>query len=119
MPSKAGVQSAWDGLRNAAGIAHAAWKLEKRRGPSPTRQRDEVEFLPAALEVLENPPSPTARYTFWALTALLTIGLAWSFVGELDIVAIAEGRTIPAGQIKVIQPLEQGIVRAIHVQNGQ
>ncbi len=84
-----------------------------------TRQRDEVEFLPAALEVLESPPSPTARYTFWTLTALLIIGLAWSFIGELDIVAVADGRTIPAGQTKVIQPLEQGIVRAIRVQNGQ
>jgi hemolysin D len=83
------------------------------------RQRDEVEFLPAALEVLESPPSPTARYTFWTLTALLTVGLAWSFIGELDIVAVADGRTVPAGQTKVIQPLEQGVVRAIRVQNGQ
>jgi hemolysin D len=119
MSPNAGRQSAWDGLRNAAQIARGAWKREKQRGPQEPRQRNEVEFLPAALEVLETPASPTARYTFWAMTTLVAVGLAWSFVGELDIVAVAEGRTIPAGKTKVIQPLEQGVVRAIHVQNGQ
>ncbi|MCW0234069.1 MAG: HlyD family type I secretion periplasmic adaptor subunit [Ferrovibrio sp.] len=119
MSSNSGGQSIWGGLRNAAEIAYAAWKREKQRGPQQPRQRNEVEFLPAALEILETPASPTARYTFWAMTALLAVSLAWSFVGELDIVAIAEGRTIPAGQSKLIQPLEPGVVRAIHVQNGQ
>lgn len=119
MSSKAGRPSIWSGLRNATEIAHAAWKFEKQRGPREPRQRDEVEFLPAALEVLESPPSPTARFTFWILTALLAVGLAWSFIGELDVVAVADGRTIPAGQTKVIQPLEPGVVRAIRVQNGQ
>src|SRR5205823_2917844 len=35
-----------------------------------------------------------------------------------DIVATASGRVIPTGRSKVIQPLEGGVVRAIHVQNG-
>jgi hemolysin D len=83
------------------------------------RNEDEIDFLPAALEVLEKPASPTARYFFWSLTVLLFIALAWSFIGKLDVVAIADGRTIPSGKTKVIQPLEAGVVRAIHVQDGK
>src|SRR3546814_4561556 len=58
---------------------------------------------------------PISRYTFWALVAFLLVAIGWSFVGELDVVAIASGRTIPTGKTKVLQPLEAGIVRAIHV----
>src|SRR3546814_304058 len=62
---------------------------------------------------------PISRYTFWALVAFLLVAIGWSFVGELDVVAIASGRTIPTGKTKVLQPLEAGIVRAIHVHEGQ
>lgn len=108
-----------EGCRHAGAVARAAWQAEKHRPKGLRRQRDEIDFLPAALEVLESPASPTARYTLWLLTALLVISLVWSFVGYLDVVAVAEGRTIPTGKTKIIQPLETGVVRAIHVQDGQ
>lgn len=113
------IASFWSWLRHAAAVARAAWKIERQKPASPRRHRDEIDFLPAALEVLETPASPTARITLLALTALLVIGLGWSFIGKLDVVAIADGRTIPAGKTKVIQPLETGVVRAIHVRDGQ
>lgn len=108
-----------DGLRHAGAVTRAALQAEKQQPKGPRRQSDEIDFLPAALEVLERPPSPTARYTFWLLTTLLAIGLAWAFIGELDVVAVSEGRTIPTGKTKVIQPMETGVVRAIHVQDGK
>jgi len=37
----------------------------------------------------------------------------------VDIVAVAQGRIIPSGHTKLIQPLEIGSVRAIHVSEGQ
>ena len=39
-------------------------------------------------------------------------------VGKVDVLATAPGRLIPAGDVKVIQPIDPGVVRAIHVQNG-
>jgi len=109
----------WSGLRHAGMVTRAALRQEAERPAAPKRNRDEIDFLPAALEVLERPASPTARYTMWTLTALLAIGVAWSFIGQLDVVAVADGRTIPSGKTKVIQPLESGVVRAIHVRDGQ
>ncbi len=109
----------FEGIARMVTIGRAALAAERERGPVPRRERDEIEFLPAAIEVLETPASPTARITFWSLSALLAIGLIWSFIGQLDVVAVAEGKLIPAGKTKTIQPLETGVIRAIHVQDGQ
>jgi hemolysin D len=37
----------------------------------------------------------------------------------MDVVITAQGRVIPSGKSKVVQPLEAGVVRAIHVKDGQ
>jgi len=80
---------------------------------------DEVSFLPAALEIIERPVSPTARATTWALLLLLVITLLWLTFGQIDVVASAQGRLIPVDSVKLIQPAEAGVVRAILVQDGQ
>ncbi|MDR3088961.1 MAG: HlyD family type I secretion periplasmic adaptor subunit [Desulfobulbaceae bacterium] len=81
--------------------------------------RRDYDFLPAALEVLERPPAPLARLTALALIALATLIICWAIFARMDIVVSASGRIVPKGKVKVIQPLESGIVRAIHVHNGQ
>jgi len=40
-------------------------------------------------------------------------------MGTVDIVAVAPGKIIPSGRTKTIQPFETGVVRAIHVRDGQ
>jgi hemolysin D len=45
--------------------------------------------------------------------------LAWASLGTTDIVATAPGKIVPSGRTKLIQPFETGVVRAIHVQDGQ
>lgn len=77
------------------------------------------EFLPAALEIMEKPPSPGLRWLMLGLCALFAIALLWSFIGKVDVVATASGKVIPSGNVKIIQPIEIGYVRAIHVKNGQ
>lgn len=109
----------FEGVRRAFAVTRAALANERAVGLQPKRQLDDIEFMPAAIEVLETPVSPTVRVLFWTVTAMLVIGLAWSFIGELDVVAVAEGKTVPAGKTKVIQPLETGVVRAIHVHDGK
>ena len=79
---------------------------------------DEREFLPAALEVLETPPSPLGRGLAYLIGAFFLIAMAWAFLGRVDVLATANGHVAPAGEVKVIQPLDSGVVRAIHVQDG-
>lgn len=82
------------------------------------RNVSELEFLPAALELQESPPSPLGRFTLWAVMAMITIALIWSIVGKIEIVAVAPGKIIPSGQVKVIQASNIGRVKAIHVSDG-
>ncbi|SED64011.1 hemolysin D [Rhizobiales bacterium GAS188] len=85
----------------------------------PSRRRDyETAFLPAALEVVETPPSPIGRAIGATIIAFFCIALAWASLGTVDIVATAPGKVIPNDRTKVIQPFETGVVRAIHVRDG-
>jgi len=84
----------------------------------PRRNDDELEFLPAALELIETPASPLGRIMMWTIIALATVAFLWACFGKVDIIATAPGRVIPSGQIKLIQPFEIGVVKAIHVTDG-
>src|SRR4051794_7792103 len=88
------------------------------RLPVPARARDEREFLPASLEIIETPASPAGRAIAGTIIVFFAIALIWAIFGHVDIVATALGKVVPSGRSKVIQPLSGGIVRAINVQNG-
>jgi hemolysin D len=79
----------------------------------------EREFLPAALEIVETPPSPIGRLGAYCLVAVFTLALVWSWFGRVDIVAVSKGKIIPTGHTKIVQPFEIGVVRAILVHDGQ
>jgi hemolysin D len=83
------------------------------------RRREELAFLPAALEIVETPPSPFGRLIGLTIIVAFCLALGWATFGEVDIVASATGRIIPNGRTKTIQPFETGVVRAIHVHDGQ
>lgn len=82
-------------------------------------EASQPEFLPAALEITERPVSPTSRRTAYVLGAGLLLALVWTIVGEVDVVASAPGRLIPADNVKLVQASETGVVRAILVRDGQ
>lgn len=79
----------------------------------------ELEFLPAVLEVQETPPSPAGRAIILLIILLFIIAIAWASFGKMDIVAIAKGKIVLGDRSKVIQPFETGIVKSIHVSDGQ
>jgi hemolysin D len=83
------------------------------------RHRDELAFLPAAIEVVESPPSPIGRAIAVTIIAMFCLALGWAAFGKIDIVASATGKIIPSGRTKIIQPFETGVVRAIRVRDGQ
>src|SRR6516165_2753459 len=85
---------------------------------APRRDRLELAFLPAALEIVETPPSPIGRAIGLTIIALFCLALAWASFGKIDIVASAPGKIIASGRTKIIQPFETGVVRAIHVHDG-
>jgi len=92
---------------------------EKAKSYRPATPSDEMEFLPASLEVVETPPSPIGRAIIWCIVAFIIFGVAWACLGKTDVVAVAQGKIIPSGRVKTIQPLERGVVSKILIREGQ
>src|SRR5689334_13364282 len=83
------------------------------------RPADGLAFLPAALEVVETPPSPIGRAISLSLIAAFCAALAWASLSSVDVIASATGKVVSSGRTKIVQPFETGVVRAIHVKDGQ
>lgn len=83
------------------------------------RREAEIAFLPAALEIAETPPSPVGRAIGASIIAVFCVALAWASLGSVDIVATSTGKIVPGGRTKLIQPFDTGVVRAVHVRDGQ
>jgi hemolysin D len=99
-------------MMSANAAASASTRLRRRRN-------HEVAFLPAALEIVETPPSPVGRAIGGVIIAFFAAAIIWASVSTIDIIAVAPGKIMPSGNTKTVQPLESGIVRAIHVEDGQ
>jgi len=97
----------------------AAWQAEHGAPLGAVASGRTAEFLPAMLEVQQSPPSPIGRAILWTIMAVFTSAVLWATFGRIDIVATAQGKIIPSGYSKVIQPYEAGVIAAIHVQDGQ
>lgn len=111
-----------EGLRAFTGryltVFKSAWSIRQQLDP-PVRTEDELAFLPAHLELTETPASPTARWVMRSIIALFCVTLLWACFGQLDIVAVAPGKTVVGSRTKVIQSAETAVVRRILVQDGQ
>jgi hemolysin D len=81
-------------------------------------EREDKEFLPAHLEILDTPPAPLAGAFVWVMCGAFASALAWSCFAYIDIHAVASGRVQLSGRSKVVQPLYGGRVRSVLIQNG-
>lgn len=112
------LQAAADLFGRYGRVLRHAWTC-RRELDSPPRLAHEAQFLPAALALQETPPSPAPRGAMWSLIAFALLALAWSILGQIDVVASAQGKIIPSEKTKTIQPFETATIHAIHVKDGQ
>lgn len=117
-PMSLHFQAVGDLVRRYLAVFQQAWR-ERRRFDPRMRLSHETQFLPAALALQETPVSPAPRMAMWLLMAFALIALVWSIFGKFDVVATAQGKVVPNGRTKVIQPIETATVRAIYVTDGQ
>jgi hemolysin D len=80
---------------------------------------DPADFSPPLLRIQDKPPAPLAGWLLRILVAMLVCMALWAVFGPLDIVAVADGKLVPSGYLKIVQPAEQGIVREILVGEGE
>lgn len=75
-------------------------------------------FAPEIIKVQRRPPSPLPGTVLYTLLTLFSVLLVWALVGRLDIVAVAQGKLVPQSFLKIVQPVESGIVQEILVKEG-
>jgi len=105
------------GMRHYGQVIRTALAADRERRKT-AQSSHETDFLPAALEVIERPVSPTSRATSWVLLAGLVVTLAWLVLGRVDVVASAPGKILQAGNTKLVQSAGSGVVAAIHVRDS-
>ncbi|HUN69888.1 MAG TPA: HlyD family type I secretion periplasmic adaptor subunit [Burkholderiales bacterium] len=96
--------------------ARAAAGRINAEAPAAARRSD---FLPAILQLQEEPPQPLPRFVLWTVLALACALMLWASVGKLDVVAVAEGRLVPKSQLRIVQPAEGGVMRELLVREGE
>lgn len=82
-------------------------------------ETDPHAFAPGLARIEAVAPSPLGRAVLYCVLALIAATLAWAALARLDIVAIAEGKLVPAGYLKIVQTAEPGVVREIAVREGE
>src|SRR5262245_35079507 len=76
------------------------------------------DFRPALVRLQETPPTPSGRRVLQAILGFVAALFVWACVGRLDIVAVAEGRLVPLSYLKVVQPIDAGVLKEILVKEG-
>lgn len=100
-----------------ASIIAAMRRMAERVGEG--IQADPRDFQPAMVRLQESPPSPLGRRVLWVTLVFLALLLLWATFGQLDIVAVAEGKLVPDTYLKIVQPTDSGVVKEILVKEGE
>ncbi len=90
-----------------------------RFAPTGAHSSDALDFAAPLLRIQDTPPAPLAGWFLRVLIAFFVCVVLWAAFGRLDIVAVADGKLVPEGYLKIVQPAEQGIVKDILVKEGQ
>jgi len=93
-------------------------KIRRSSAPHTSTRSSENERRDRSAGGDRKRPYGASRLFALCLSALVASALLWSVFSIVDIVATAEGRVIPSARVKRVQPIDAGIVRAVHVKEG-
>ena len=63
--------------------------------PIARERRHDLAFLPAALEIVESPPSPVGRAITATIITIFVLALGWALFGKVDIVGVSARQDHP------------------------
>lgn len=81
--------------------------------------KDRHEFKPLLVEIEDRPLNPLGRLLLWTIILFMFLSSLWLFFAKIDIVVSARGKVIPHGEIKVLQPIETGVISKLLVKEGE
>ncbi|MFA9396593.1 MAG: HlyD family type I secretion periplasmic adaptor subunit [Halodesulfovibrio sp.] len=82
-------------------------------------QDDSHHFKPLLAEIEDTPANPLGSFVLWVIISIIFVSILWLSFGETEIVVSGQGKFIPSGKVKVVQPLETGVIRKILCERGE
>ncbi|MBU1052972.1 MAG: HlyD family type I secretion periplasmic adaptor subunit [Proteobacteria bacterium] len=82
------------------------------------KNNDYHDFKPIIAEIEDRPVNPIGTYFLWTIISLMVVVILGLYFVKVDVVVTAQGKIVPLGDVKVMQPLETGVVTAIHIKEG-
>lgn len=79
---------------------------------------DSYEFKPVIIEIEETPQNPLGRTILYIVISLIVFGILWLCFAKVDVVVSSRGKVVPSGEIKILKPLETGVVAKILIKEG-
>ena len=79
---------------------------------------DHHDFKPIITEIEDRPINPLGMLFLWTIIALMVTTVLGLIFLKIDVVVTARGKIVPRGDVKIVQPLETGVVTRIHVKEG-
>ncbi|WP_430735561.1 HlyD family type I secretion periplasmic adaptor subunit [Halodesulfovibrio aestuarii] len=79
---------------------------------------DSHYFKPILTEIEETPPNPLGSLVLWVIITIIFVSIIWLTFGETEIVVSGQGKFVPSGKVKIVQPLETGVIRKILCDRG-
>lgn len=79
---------------------------------------DSHEFKPVIAEIEDTPQNPLGRSLLYIVISLMVFSVLWLCLAKVDVVVSSRGKVIPSGEIKILKPLETGVVSKISVKEG-
>lgn len=79
---------------------------------------EDLEFLPPAAEARERPPSRLGVFLGLLIVLIFAGAIVWASFGTLDVIAVARGRLIPRDRTQIVQAVDPGVIRRLHVGEG-
>lgn len=79
---------------------------------------DTHEFKPLLVELEDRPQNPLGKSILYIVLFIIVFSVAWLIFAKVDIVVSANGKVVPDGEIKILKPLESGVIHKILVKEG-
>ncbi|MCC6379172.1 MAG: HlyD family type I secretion periplasmic adaptor subunit [Burkholderiales bacterium] len=79
---------------------------------------DDAAFAPGWERIDAMPAGRRSRIVLHLLLAFGASVAAWTCLAKLDVVVVADGRLAPRTQVRLVQPVEAGVVREVLVAEG-
>ena len=86
-----------------------------------SRKRDKelkYDFMPSMLEIIERPAHKGGTVIILGVFTLLIAAVIWACCSKTDVVVTASGSIQPAGNLSIVQPQSNGVIKAINISEG-